>query len=192
MTDRRRVFIGTFLAAPDQERLGRLREYEAQLTEQWQCKLRFVRPEKLHLTWFFIGSVSSAAIDEIRAICAEEARHHGPMQMQFATPTFWPRARGARMLVLQPETVPQPVMQLATALKSRCRKWAEHEDKRYRPHITLMRFDGVDGKQRLELPEFFPLADHLPVSLDVQMISLIESHLGTGGAYETLENFPLI
>lgn len=191
MTGKRRVFIGTFLAAQDQERLGRLRDCEAQLIAEWQCKVRFVRPEKLHLTWFFIGAVSAEEIDEIAAICAEEARHYGPVQMQFATPTFWPSARGARMLVVQPQSVPPPVIELAGALKSRCRKWAEHEDKRYRPHITLMRFEGVERQQRLEIPESFPLGECLPVSLDVQMISLIESHLGAGGAYEALNNYPL-
>lgn len=190
MTDRR-VFIGTFLAAQDQERLGALRAGQEQLTAQWQCNVRFVRPEKLHLTWFFIGAVAPEEIGEIGAICAQEAQNYGPMEMQFVTPTFWPSARGARMLVLQPESVPQPVIELAAALKSRCRKWAKHEDKRYRPHITLMRFEGVDRKQRLELPDSFPLTERLPVPLHVQMISLIESHLGAGGAYEALENFSL-
>jgi 2'-5' RNA ligase len=192
MTDKRRIFIGTFLAPQEQQRLGQLKDsYDGQLSADWQCKIRWVRPEKLHLTWLFIGDVSPEHIAEITGICQRAAESHPPSQLTFTTLTFWPSARGARMIVLTPDVVLDEVIQLQSAVKRQCVKFAEKTDKRYRPHVTLMRFDGVDRKQRLVIPADVPLVEYMPVPLKINSISVIESHLGANGAYEALHTFAL-
>lgn len=187
----KRIFIGTFLADAEKNRLAELRQYEGALKAAWQTSIRWVRPEKLHLTWFFLGKVAVADLPEISAICADAAKMFAPQEMQFKVPTFWPAARGARMLVLGPETVPPAVNELAAFIKERCRKFAEREDKKYRPHITLMRFDGEPSKESLSIPEGLPLYDYLPVPLQIDAISVIESHMGPNSSYKSLSDYAL-
>lgn len=188
---KKRIFVGTFLAAREQERLAGLSKHQEQLAADWQCKVRLVRPEKLHLTWFFIGSVHEEVMPEINEICRAVATEFPEMKIQFQMPTFWPSARGAKMLVLTPEVVPGEVMQMAKVIKGRCARFAEKEDKRYRPHITLMRFDNNERKTRLAIPESISLTDYTPVPLDIKTISVIESHMGPSSSYKSLEDFPL-
>lgn len=188
---KKRIFVGTFLAAREQERLAGLADYQEQLSADWHCKVRLVRPEKLHLTWFFIGSVHEEVMPEISEICRAVATEFPETRLQFQVPTFWPSARGAKMLVLTPEAVPDEVRQLAKTIKGRCARFAEKEDKRYRPHITLMRFDNNEGKTRLTIPESLSLGDYTPVPLEIMSISIIESHMGPGSSYQSLEDFPL-
>lgn len=192
MTEKRRIFVGTFLAEREKQVLGALREScDTKLTADWQCKIRWVRPEKLHMTWFFIGDVNSTDLSEISDICRQASANFPASELSFSNTAFWPSARGARMMVLTPEMVPDEVVYLQAAIKKQCAKFAEKMDKRYRPHITLMRFEGVDRKQRLVLPEDVRIHDQLPVPLIIDSISVIESHLGANGAYEALDTFPL-
>jgi RNA 2',3'-cyclic 3'-phosphodiesterase len=139
---KRRLFVGTFLPKSDQDSLGELQEHSEKLAAEWQRKLRWVRPEKLHLTWVFLGSVDEDYIPEIQSKLTALLAEQPPLDVVYSKPTFWPGPKHARTFVLTPDTVSDEVMNLADRIKRDMKPYAEKIEPKYRPHITVMRFDG--------------------------------------------------
>jgi 2'-5' RNA ligase len=186
---RRRLFIGTFL--PEKDRAALLVDAESaeKLSALWGRKIRWVRPEKLHLTWVFLGGVEEERIPEIEARVSAVLHGFGPMDIAYAKPTLWPHARNARTFVLQPERAPEDVVRLGETIKRELKEYAEKLDIKYRPHITLARMDST--KQRIEVPDWFAPLKHLPLVHHIDRVDIIESHLGGNKDYESLVGWQL-
>jgi 2'-5' RNA ligase len=105
----KRLFVGTFLSPDQQELLGELHRHGNGLTAAWGCRLRWVKPAKLHMTWLFLGSVNPGLISEIHARLDGIASRHGSMQVAYDRVEFWPDARRPRQLVMTPAAVPESV-----------------------------------------------------------------------------------
>lgn len=198
---RRRLFVGTFLSAEQQELLGRLKGASERLAADWGMRLRWVKPVKLHMTWIFLGSTEAGLIPDISGRLAAMVSEHGPMETSYDRVEFWPSARKPRQLVMIPSVVPEALRGLSDRIRTELAEFCEKpEDRPFRPHLTLLRFDHHDqsgrGKRpenrRLDLPHWFDPADFLPLVHEIRQVSLIESHMGKGNDdYEVLEDFRL-
>lgn len=184
---KRRLFVGTFLQAEDQARLGVLKASAPRLSAFWERKLRFVLPAKLHLTWLFIGEVDEDAANEASARLADALKSFRRLSLSYDRAVFWPSPRGPRQFVLLAETVPPEVLAMAQAISSSLKWLAGKDDRPFVPHITLLRF-GPGHRRALAVPEWLQIADLLPVHQSIEEVCLIES-CQTG--YRILRRFAL-
>lgn len=187
----KRLFVGTLLADRHSQSLSRMKDRLApQLSEVWHnCKLRWVRPEKLHITWLFIGESNEESEQEIKDILASELSTAEPFSLHYdRLEIFGPKSR-PKALVLSCRNAPDQVQALAALMrKSLGHLCQKKEDQIFRPHLTLCRFPhGYRGKTIL--PEL-ETSEFLPLQQEVACLSLIESHLGgKGDSYERLADY---
>lgn len=177
--------------------LARLRDHNDALSSLWQRKLRWVKAVKLHTTWFFLGDVDASRVPEVTAVLAEISRGRQSGEIVYDKIDFWPTARKSRLLALTSSMVPAHLAQLAADIRHGLRAFASKPDDRdFRPHITLMRFEllpGADHKRPLEFPDWLNLNEFIPLVHKLDQVALIESHMGAGrDDYETLQSFPLV
>ena len=188
---RKRLFVGTFLSAQQQEKLGRLKANEERLSDLWKCKTKLVHGNKMHLTWLFLGYVPDDEIESIKHQLSGAAARHNPFTISYSHWEFWPSIKHARLWILAPDTVADPVQSLAEDVQSALGQFvAKPEERAYKPHITLARMDPVRSPK--EIPEWLTLPGILPIRHDIDRIDLIESQPGKGAeAYHCLASFPL-
>lgn len=187
---KKRLFVGTFLGDESRERLAELHENKSDLERGFGKKLRWTSPEKLHLTWLFLGYVEPPAIPEIQRTLSEIASRHAKLTLRFDQAEFWPSRRRARFFVLTPSVVPAAMANVADDTKSSLLKFVQNpEDRKYSPHLTIIRFDAASGKP-LEVPESFQKLLLSPIELVVGQIDLIESRMASGSnTYHSLASF---
>ena len=121
---------------------------------------RWVRLEGAHITLKFIGEVPDERADAIRSALAE-IRGFAPVELHFAGLGFFPNAKRPKVLWAGIETGPE-LAQLAAAVEARVTMLGvEREDRDFRPHITLARFEspkGIDplrdAIEKLDTPDF--------------------------------------
>jgi 2'-5' RNA ligase len=192
-----RLFIGTFIAADQQERLGQLAAEDEKLSERWHRKLRWVKPKKLHLTWYFLGTVEEPAIPEIRSRLHEAVQELKRTELSYESFEVWPSPKMPRQLVLTPPVVPDQVQEIVSAIRDSLKGLVPDPDyKSFKPHITLMRFDrlakNVPKPPPIHLPEEFPPEGIVPIVQKIDEVALIESHLGSrSDEYSAVFSVPL-
>lgn len=186
-----RLFVGTFLPEPERHKLLVDPASNERLVELWERRIRWVRPEKLHLTWLFLGSVDEAIVPEIKAKVADIVRDVAPMDLYYSQSTFCPSSRNARTFVLEPETVPDEVKKLGERCRKELKEYVEEDrlEPKYKPHLTLARMDR--GRKRVSLPEWFPPLKHFPLHHHIDRVDLIESHLGASNDYVSIAGWDL-
>jgi 2'-5' RNA ligase len=186
---RRRLFVGTFLPEVDRAAVYVDPDSADKLATLWGRKIRWVRPDKLHLTWLFLGGVEEERIPDLSLKIEEVVRDFGPMEIEYSKFTLWPHARNARTFVLQPESAPEKVMRLGETIKKELKGYAERLDLKYRPHLTLARMDSTS--KRVEVPDWFPVRKNLPLVHKIDRVDLIESHLGGNKDYVSIAGWQL-
>lgn len=171
----RRVFFALW---PDGEATGHLSALAHSLAAGGG---RTIQPVSLHLTLAFIGSVTSAQVEELERIAS--GVRGTAFDLSLDRLGFWPRGgtlwAGCRR-------APAPLRRLAEAL------------------VTDLRAGGfaVDVRSGSELVAHVTLARHVrcaslprlgtPIGWRVGEFSLVESHLHPSAAsYKTLASFPL-
>ena len=171
----RRVFFALW---PDHESVGHLDALGRNLAGSGS---RLMRPETLHLTLAFVGSVTPAQVAELEEIAA--GVRAGAFDLSIDRLGFWPQ-RG--ILWAGCAQTPEPLRRLAGTLVAALGAAGFAVDHRagsaLTPHVTLARRVRCSSLPRLGTP----------VQWRVSEYSLVESHLGSPAArYETLANFAL-
>lgn len=141
-----------------------------------------MRPESLHLTLAFVGSVSPPQLEVLRHI--GEATRANAFELCLDRLGFW---RSGGILWVGCARVPAQLNSLAENLDGRLRAAGIGVERKGTtglvPHVTLARRAHHD--QGLHMGS--------PIRWRVGSFALVESHLQEGGAsYRTLASFPLI
>jgi 2'-5' RNA ligase len=207
-----RLFIGTFVSQSDQEKIGALQQQNSQLDEKWKRKIRWVKPEKLHMTWLFLGAVGDDLIQPVSDMLANlvakelgKEQERRPMKISFEKCEIWPDARKPRQVVIRPDDVDERIMNLARTLRNGLLEFyfdqSEKEESRsFRPHVTLLRVERRQQEpQRFTRPTTIRLKTSdiegvdaaLPVVLNLDKIALVESHMGKNSTYQILHEVPI-
>ncbi|MBY0357829.1 MAG: RNA 2',3'-cyclic phosphodiesterase [Candidatus Obscuribacterales bacterium] len=184
----KRLFVGTMLPQATKDSLEKCQK---QFYAQHQAdKLRTVQAEKLHLTWIFLGEIESVAEAEIKAVLAETTNIFAPLRINFSKAALFPQADRAHSLALTAENLTAEFQVFAEALRSALTPYcSKTENKSFRPHITLFRFNKESGRAEADLSVF---NDYLPLVLPIEQIALIQSHLGKDkNSYEILTDYKL-
>lgn len=157
---------------------------------QVDADVRWVRPEGLHCTLRFLGSVDEARIDEIAQAAALAAHDFTPFSMNVAGVGVFPNWRRPRVLWVGIHA--DPLVRLASVIqKGLARLGFAAEERPFRPHLTLGRFRSLDGWSELR-----PLCEEQrDVELGESVVSAVlfyrsEPQRG-GSVYTILGNFPL-
>ena len=189
---KRRLFIGTFLPVADQQRIGALQRFNDQLASEWNYRLRWVRPDKLHLTWLFLGLVDSNLVDEVASKLGAILADQPTLELTYTQPVIWPTPKHPRHFVLGTASVPEDVRSLNSRIAAELKQYVHphaEEHGTYKPHITLFRLDQGNGP--INIPSWFPLGTTLPLKQRIDQIDIIESHLSGAKNYEALHSFKL-
>jgi 2'-5' RNA ligase len=177
-----RLFLGTMLDPQERQLVEALRSplILELLTENHVVKT--IKPEKLHLTWLFLGSVPVTEIEKISSVVDQVVKTTTQFDINLNHIELWPNNEKARTLVLTTSKASEKAIALAQTIKSKLSDdIIGAKDYAFCPHITLARLEkprqsckinqAFDGLFRLKIPE----------------ISLIHSHIEKpGGPYEAV------
>ncbi len=145
-----RLFVALEIPAAVRENLATLiGELRAADVSSPKTKVRWVRPENLHLTLKFIGHVEADKLDPIRAALAE-VRSEQPVELRFCGLGFFPNDKRPRVLWAGIDASPN-LAPLASEIDMRLGKLGiPRETREFAPHLTLTRFDppGISEKLR--------------------------------------------
>jgi 2'-5' RNA ligase len=186
-----RLFVGTFLPPEDQQRIAKWSELDTRLGEFWHRKIRWSKPEKLHMTWAFLGLHEPAIVDEVNTVLDERLQGQSSVSITYEKPTFWSSPVDANLMVLTPNTVSNDFTALAEKVRKSMMPFMEKQEHKFRPHLTVMRFSSTRrDKMRFTIPDWFDLSGVLPLTHKLEEISLIQSHMGQD-RYEALRTWKL-
>ncbi|MGD0766223.1 MAG: RNA 2',3'-cyclic phosphodiesterase [Dehalococcoidia bacterium] len=185
-----RLFVACELPPAVKEELAQL---QGELRAQGAGRLRWVRPEGIHLTLKFLGGVSPAMAERVRGALA------GAISEPFALSLRLGRVGsfGGRLLRVVWVGLEGDTEQLAS-LAARVEKALaplgfERERRPFAAHLTLARVPDETGmEERSRLAALLEGFQRLPLpSMTVSEVSLMQSFLSTTGArYERLAAFP--
>ncbi len=192
MSPTKRLFIGTMLSSQAAGNLAELRKaIEPDLEKCWQARLRFVKPEKLHMTWLFLGNCTEVNESEIVEKLSSIQNDCKRMKIQFESLGFFPDKRRPVGMALLPERVPEQVFELSGKLRSAFSHLENADTRDLKPHITIFRFPK-ESRRKYQIESLPDLSSFLPFELDIGCLSLVESHFGDGALeYKVLRNFEL-
>ncbi|MQA14835.1 MAG: RNA 2',3'-cyclic phosphodiesterase [Pseudonocardiaceae bacterium] len=164
-----------------QARVAALREFE--------CDVRWSRPEQWHLTLAFLGEVGDETRDELCRRLGRAAQRHPPLSLsfggggRFGHRVLWTRVHGDR----------DGLRRLADSVRAAVRRSGLPTEQRpYRPHLTLGRATTKDADLR---PPADALASYEGRSWTVTELHLVRSRLGAGpdgtALHEAIASWPL-
>jgi RNA 2',3'-cyclic 3'-phosphodiesterase len=158
-------------------------------------RVRWVRPEGIHLTLKFIGGVAPERLDLVREHMQSAVPEAPGIRLRLAGVGSFEDRRAPRVIWVGVQDEPQfGLLRLAESIET----WlgaagVPRERRGFRPHLTLARLpDDLSQAQRqraADLARTVRMA--APASFAVDHVSLMQSFLGPGGArYERLGQWP--
>ena len=159
-----------------------------EIVQRLDDKVRWVRPENIHLTLKFLGNVQEETLGNLCAALEETCAGHKPFDIGLVRLGAFPSARRARILWIGVDAGSSDQLRaLAADLESAFIPLGfEREKRAFTPHLTL-------GRIRSRPVNF----DGRPMTIRdlrfrVRHIELIESTLSPEGAtYRTIQAFAL-
>jgi RNA 2',3'-cyclic 3'-phosphodiesterase len=150
-------------------------------------RVRWIKPENVHLTLKFLGDVREEALGNLCAPLGEICARHAPFDVGLVGLGAFPSARRARILWVGVGAGSDQLRALAADLDAAFASLGfEREKRSYAPHMTLGRVRGRPAS--FDLPS--DAGDHL--GFRVRRVELVESTLAPEGAvYGTVRAFAL-
>lgn len=187
-----RLFLGSYLAAAQSDILRNLPcLIDPILTEHYQCRLRYVSAEKLHITWIFFGLCDIGSEVRISKEIVYSLAGMPSFSIEYTRlASFGASPDRPHALVLLPKEPHFKALALGRAARSSLGRFCQKQEHEFRPHLTIARFPR-EIKVRRSLPEI-DLGGFLPLQQQVDRICLLESHFGPSGSdYRTIAEFRL-
>ncbi len=182
--------IRAFLAInlPDEVRayLGELsRELDKQVPAR---SVRWVKPDRMHLTLRFLGETDVALIPELRRAVDDATKRHQPFTLQLKGFGCFPDCTRPRVLWAGIHDEEEAAIRLKRDIDKALSSFGWEPEKRpFRPHLTLGRIKDSRKLASQQWP-----ADVKPLAIPVSSIHLIESKLRPEGPIYTLQHSSLL
>lgn len=190
----KRLFIGTMLPVEDAEKIAEMRQsIEPKLLQWWDCELRWVRPDKLHITWLFLGNCDEASEKKIKEELPKLLDQQSKLQITYEDFTMFGSKGRPNAVVLLPKQLDSAVLELGKRLRDSLDKYREKEDEhKFNPHLTLFRFPR-DTKKDYRIEDGLDISKYVPLQQKIEKLSLIESHTGNDGVdYNIISEYALL
>lgn len=152
---------------------------------------RWVRAEGLHITLKFIGEAEEATLSAMKA-CLAEIHSAEAIQIVFRHFGFFPNERRPHVFWVGMQAGPA-LADLAKQIDAKLQTLGiPHEEKDFRPHLTLARFNSLGGLPKLKEMIQGHAARELGRTT-AREFHLYQSELKPGGAeYTRLATFPFV
>ncbi len=199
-----RSFLALELPESIRAELARLGEALRRSSPEFDRAVTWVKPESLHLTLVFLGSVDAQVLDRLREQLAPSLKVHAPFTLSLSGTGSFPQGKPPRVLwVGLAESASRSSKESASPLQSMRREVMSvcaslelaNEEGLYTPHLTIGRVrDNLGRATRANLAEaWIALASKVALlSWPVDAISLMKSEtLPSGARYTRLAELPL-
>jgi len=187
-----RLFVACELPPALRDALGRVQE---ELRARGAGRLRWVRPEGVHLTLKFLGEVPAAKREAVENALAAAVVSPFAFDVRLGSPLggFGGRQR-LRVIWVGLEGDVEGLAELAALVEEALRPLGfPREGRPFAPHLTLARVpDDVGPQERSRLADLLEAfsSPSLP-SMTLTAVSLMQSFLlPTGARYQCLATFP--
>ena len=173
-----------FLAVPLTDIAKRtLAEVQAKMIPVFGRRGR-TRPESMHLTVKFLGSVRDSHVTRLTTVVRESVQCISPFQLKLDQVTVFGKSDAPRIVAVSLTPV-ESIRFLAEQLDKACATLGfQRETRSFSPHVTIYRpkKPGRIGKNHWDSA----------IQIPVQELILFQSELNPDGAvYHVLESFPL-
>jgi len=186
-----RLFVALEIPAAVRDNLAaQIKELRDLPAPRADKRLRWVRPENLHVTLKFIGEVEAAKLDGIRSALTAIGLH-APVELHLRGLGFFPDERDPRMLWVglnASGNLPVLARAIDRALEG---QGIARDERAFTPHLTLARFAsrGLPEKPRAAIQDN---SQREFGAFQAREFHLVQSQLKPSGAeYTTLASFPI-
>ena len=160
------------------------------LRERASARLRWTRPDAMHLTLKFLGDVDAARLPSLARVVARVAARHHSFGLSVSRLGAFPGGRLLQVVWAGIEGDLQALGALRHALEAALvAEGYAAETRAFRPHVTLGRTrDGMrpDEAERINAALATTALPH-GLAFAIERVVLYRSHLGAGGSrYEVL------
>ena len=186
-----RLFVACEL--PDEFREA-LTQVQAQLRQRLQARLRWVRPEGVHLTLKFLDETVAEKVAAVREAIGQACQGISPFALSLGQVGSFGDRRGPRVIWLGVTGDVQRLSELQRRLEDGLAALGWPREKRaFSPHLTLARVPPeVMGSPASPIATALSAVAALDASMLVTELSLTRSILRPDGAvYQTVAAFPL-
>jgi len=186
-----RLFVAVDLPGQVREALGRL---QGELRRHDLSRLRWVRPQGVHLTLEFLGETPAGRVAAITKALAGATGGRRSFSLALGAPGAFGNRRGPRVLWLDVIGDVEPLRELQAAVEEALAEVGfPPEQRKFSPHLTLARVPQPAPPGTAErIAQALQAVTPPQVEFDVREVVLMRSILQPGGAvYERLAAFPL-
>lgn len=177
MTDQIRTFVACEIPREIRSEIGQVQEN----LKRRRLRLKWVRPENLHLTLRFLGDVPVEHLETISAAIGKAARSGDPLSLSIKGIGVFPGVRRARVLWVGIGGQRRQLLQLQEAVADALTGVGFPPEKRpYKGHVTIGRIKSTVDFRRLAdaLAEF---SGFETASFPVDAVALFRSRLRPDG-----------
>ena len=187
-----RLFLALDPPEPVRRRLAGAQDALRRAAGRHADAVRWVAPDRLHLTVQFLGDVPEARLAAVRAVAAEAAAALRPLRLEVRGAGGFPTARRPRVLWAGVSGDVAPLQALAAQLgRGLAPLGFPGAGPVFTPHLTLGRSREPRGAARMG-GAIAAMADGDPVPWRADELLLFRSHLAPGGPrYEVIGRWRL-
>lgn len=156
-------------------------------------RVRWIRPENIHMTLHFFGNMPLEALSEIKEASVQISRCCKPIELALSGIGCFPKASVARILWAGVKGDTAEMSAFHTHLEEKLKTLGfPLEERPFTPHVTLGRAEKNSPMEFLQKPEKLSALISTGSALLDKMI-LFQSHLTSSGVrYEKIEKFPFL
>ncbi|MFC1865685.1 RNA 2',3'-cyclic phosphodiesterase [Chloroflexota bacterium] len=184
-----RAFIAIELPAEVKQYLYGL---QAKLKADNQPRIKWVKPEGIHLTLKFLGEVETSMLEPITQAMEDAATAFSPFKLGVQQPGVFPSLQRVQVVWLGLGGEVDKLKQLHKHLDTNLTKLGfAAEQRQFKPHLTLARMGNeASVEQRQQLGDLIATTRlEAGQTIKVEGISLIKSQLTKGGAFYSRISF---
>ena len=174
---------------------GDVRQYVAECEDRLRragADVRWVRPDRIHLTLLFLGEVPADRLADLEAAVRAAAGSFAPLALQAAGAGRFPLRGTPRIIWIGVEEPTGGLVRLQKAVAEATADFAEkREDREFAAHLTLGR--AKSGKNARPLDEAIAaMAAETGPAFEVREVVIFKSELSPQGpTYTPLAKLPL-
>ncbi|MGM0440922.1 MAG: RNA 2',3'-cyclic phosphodiesterase [Elusimicrobiota bacterium] len=183
-----RLFVGIYLNNSIKKEIHRIQSKLKNKVENKKLKIKWVKPDKIHLTVKFLGETKKAKLPLINNKLKKAAQNISPFNIEFNRTGIFPKPSRPRVLWVGCDNIPAELQKLQKHINRQLTGLGfKPEGRPYIPHLTFGRIKKYSKKSRIV--EVFNNIKVRPQNLSVNNLDLIKSTLKSSGSqYSTIKH----
>ncbi len=160
--------------------------------KQTDARVRWVRPELVHITMKFLGDIDPNQIMDYQSLAQTVAKARPSFRLKLDKLGVFPNFDKPRVVWAGTSNVPTPLTELHSSLDQALVEFGFRREKYYTPHATLGRVKESDRNLLSNLAKQIQTTSIRPITFKVDGITLMSSVLGSDGpSYTPAFHVPL-